>query len=334
MISVIVPIYNAAPYLERCIQSICLQTYQDLEIILVDDGSTDDCPEICETYKKKDGRIKVIHKQNGGVVRAKRAGVSAAAGEFVGYVDADDWIENDYFSQMTKLQRQTNADMVAVNLFTDIGHESNIILNAIPAGTYDCKDILPRLMYSGVFFEYGLQPHLVTKLLRRDILSFVQEAADPHICIGDDAAVVYPYVLNAKKIVVADICGYHYVQHQGSVTKTYRTDELDRIRLLIDYLEQVFKQANVWNIMHRQLDMYQKYLYSMHCMRFFDQGILFPYGGISRGCQVVLYGAGVLGQQIYRYLSDNAYARVILWVDRNTKYYQEIGMEVDRKSVV
>ena len=80
MISVIVPIYNVAPYLERCIESILHQTYRDLEIILVNDGSTDSCPEICETYRKIDGRVKVIHKQNGGTVSAKQAGVLDATG--------------------------------------------------------------------------------------------------------------------------------------------------------------------------------------------------------------------------------------------------------------
>lgn len=329
MISVIVPIYNVAPYLERCIESILHQTYRDLEIILVNDGSTDSCPEICETYRKIDGRVKVIHKQNGGTVSAKQAGVLAATGEFVGYVDADDWIESNYFAQMAKLQCQTNADMVAINLFADIGCESKTVSNTIPSGIYNCKDILPRLIYSGIFFEYGLQPHLVTKLLKRDTLRYVQGAVDPRICVGDDASVVYPYVLNAKKIAVADICGYHYVQHQGSITKTYRTDELDCIRLLIDYLEQVFKQAGVWDIMRHQLNMYQKYLLLMRQMPLLDQKILLPYGGIPYRSRVIIYGAGVTGQQMYQYLTNCRILEVLLWVDRSAAHYQREGLAVN-----
>ena len=96
-ISVIIPVYNVSQYLHRCVDSVINQTYSDLEIILVDDGSPDDCPIICDEYSKKDARVKVIHKPNGGLSSARNAGLDIATGEYVGFVDSDDWIEEDTF---------------------------------------------------------------------------------------------------------------------------------------------------------------------------------------------------------------------------------------------
>lgn len=102
MISIIVPVYNVEKYLERCIESIVNQTYKDIEIILVDDGSPDNCPVICDRYAEKDNRIKVIHKQNGGLINARKSGLEIAQGDYIGFVDSDDWIEPEmyeYFAQ-------------------------------------------------------------------------------------------------------------------------------------------------------------------------------------------------------------------------------------------
>lgn len=112
LISVIVPIYNIAAYLPRCIDSITRQTYQNLEIILVDDGSTDTCPHICDEYAAKDKRIKVIHQQNKGLPSARNAGMEQMHGEFFAFVDADDWIDKTCYEQLMQCQQQTQADLV------------------------------------------------------------------------------------------------------------------------------------------------------------------------------------------------------------------------------
>ena len=100
LISVIVPIYRVEAYLEQCIQSIRNQTYKNLEIILVDDGSDDQCPQICDRYARVDERIKVVHKVNGGLDSARKAGIIAASGKYIGYVDGDDWIEPEMYEQL------------------------------------------------------------------------------------------------------------------------------------------------------------------------------------------------------------------------------------------
>ena len=100
LISVIVPIYKVEAYLERCIRSIVNQTYKNLEIILVDDGSPDSCPDICDVWKEKDDRIKVIHKKNGGLSDARNAGMQIMTGTYISYIDSDDWVANDMYEKM------------------------------------------------------------------------------------------------------------------------------------------------------------------------------------------------------------------------------------------
>ena len=110
-ISVIVPVYKVEEYLDRCVKSIVEQTHKNLEIILVDDGSPDNCPAICDSWAEKDRRIKVIHKENGGVSSARNAALDAATGDFIGFVDSDDWIENDFYELLMKSLAENGSDI-------------------------------------------------------------------------------------------------------------------------------------------------------------------------------------------------------------------------------
>jgi glycosyltransferase involved in cell wall biosynthesis len=112
LISVIVPIYKTEKYIRRCVDSILMQTYKNLEIILVDDGSPDKCPEICDEYAKKDNRVKVIHKQNGGLASARTAGLDMATGCYIGTVDSDDWIENQTYETAMAIMQKHNPDLI------------------------------------------------------------------------------------------------------------------------------------------------------------------------------------------------------------------------------
>ena len=113
LISIIVPIYNIEPYLEDCIKSLTVQTYKNIEIILVDDGSTDGCPDICDKYASLDSRIVVIHKKNGGLVSARKAGLEKSSGKYIGYVDGDDWVEPLMYEDMYNNMKTSNSDIVA-----------------------------------------------------------------------------------------------------------------------------------------------------------------------------------------------------------------------------
>jgi len=329
-ISIIVPVYNAEKYLKKCVDSILEQTYEDIELILVNDGSTDQSGRICDEYSQRSKRVVTIHKKNGGSTNARKAGLRAAKGNYIGFADADDWIETDYLEKMAKVQYDTEADIIVSNHFHDIGEDSKKVCSNFPIGLYKKEQLLSRLIYSGRFFEYGLQPHMVTKLFRKEILLKTQLCVDDRIIIGEDAAVVYPSVLEADRIYISNICGYHYVQHSGSMTKKEIHDEVEMHHLLFGHLESAFRNTGVWDVMEAQVEQYKKYLLFMRQMQRFDNKVLLPYGGIARNSKVVIYGAGVLGQNMYRYLSMVDGIEIVMWVDKNYITYQENGMDVKK----
>lgn len=333
LLSIIVPIYNAEQYLIQCIESIINQTYDNLQIIFVDDGSTDSSLEICNFYAQKDKRIVIVQKENGGVVSARKAGVKAANGKMIGFVDADDWIEPDYFENMMAIFMETNADIVAGGHFHDIGESSVKVLNHVSVGLHETRAILDQLIYSGEFYEYGITPQLYTKIIRSDILKATQESVDERIQCGEDAAVTYPSVLKAKRLYVTDFCGYHYVQHQGSMTKTENREESVLIQVLIKFLEEsignLVSDIVLRDGLRKQLRIYNNYMLSLREIGIFDKKLLLPFGGISYGSKVVIYGAGVLGQKIYQYLLKSKQIEIVEWVDQNFSYYREKGLDVN-----
>lgn len=331
-ISVIVPIYNADKFLEKCIISIINQDYKNLEIILVNDGSTDKSAIICESYRKKDTRIKVIHKKNEGLVSARKSGINRALGKFVCWVDADDWVERHFIQGFVETLNEygTDADVVAMALWHDIGASARREKNGFENGSYTLAQILPKLIYTGDFFEYGICPHLVTKMFKRSIIADAINKVDNIIIAGEDAASVYPAILNCKKIIINNEANYHYVQHTLSITKRTTVNEQERIEKLFDYLIEEFEQKKVYDIMKKQTKVYRNYMFAMRQISVFDkQGeILSPFGGIERNSKIVLYGAGVMGQMLYAYITLLGSVTIQSWVDGNYLYYSSIGREV------
>ena len=142
LLSIIVPVYNVENYLNKCIESILLQTYKNIEVILVDDGSTDLSGKICDKYKRKDKRVKVIHKANEGLVKARKTGIEYASGEVVAYVDGDDWIEMDMYSSMIE-HMDDNVDVVTSGLIYEWkDHERRkIVKDGLKTGFYNRNEI-------------------------------------------------------------------------------------------------------------------------------------------------------------------------------------------------
>ena len=147
--SVIVPIYKVEAYLPRCVDSILAQSFPDFEVILVDDGSPDRCGELCDQYRARDPRVRVIHKENGGLVSARQAGMSVASGDYIVHVDGDDWVAPDLLERAHRAVRAHDPDVVSFpSVSTDGDAPGHRIDEPIPVGLYDrqriCQEILPR----------------------------------------------------------------------------------------------------------------------------------------------------------------------------------------------
>lgn len=332
-ISIIVPVYNVERYLEKCLESILRQTWQEYELILVDDGSADASGEICDRYAALDTRIKVIHKEHGHVTSARKAGLRNASCEFIGWVDADDWIEEDYFEQMALAAQESGADIIAAHHYRDVGTHSYVMRSGLPDGLYKTEAIIPQLMFSGKSGIPAFSGTLWNKLIRKDILEQTALLLDEKITLGEDGIIVYTSVLNAETIMITSINGYHYVQHPVSITKSLSADDLNILALTFHHLEAVFAEKNVLKDLRFQLLQWKKNWLLSRRIEILDQNapknlILFPYGGIAPGSRIVIYGGSEIGKRIQEYVSADQRSEIVLWIDLAYEHFKNMGLPI------
>lgn len=338
VVSVIIPIYNIVEYIESCLVSVMRQTYDKLQIILVDDGSTDHSGQICDQYKMQDNRILVIHKQNEGLVRARKTGLQYASGEYVCYVDGDDWIEPDLIEKLMSGMSRSNANLIVSNHFCHMGEDIWEVRSRRKPGVYDAEMVIPTMLYTGEFYEFGISQFVWAKLFQKDLLWDVQMMVDDRISCGEDVAVTYPYILKSQKTAFLDYAGYHYRQRVNSMTGRCDASGQSSNWILLEYLTNVFRNSAYWDRLQKQLNQYAKNLLLTRQLGWFDamekDRILMPYGGIPGNVRVVIFGAGKLGQSIYSELMDRMSVKIVKWVDSNFKRYQKMRMEIDNPKIL
>lgn len=334
LISIIVPIYMIDRYVGLCIESILNQTYQNLEIILVDDGGKDRCAEICDLYKKKDSRIQVIHKMNGGLVSARKAGLQKSSGEYISYVDGDDWIGPGFIEGLYTAAVTSRADMVCAGFTRDLFSKSVSFTNALASGLYEGEKLrnLWKVMLSyGSYYRPGISTYVWNKLFSRKILLEPQSSVDNRISLGEDGAVTYPALLNCSCVAVIDNVAYHYRQREDSMLKqsTDYSTEAQKLRYLYDYLLCWAKSIPVdLNV----LSQIQDYVLSIALMR---SGGRLPeedysiFDNIYYGKNVVIYSAGTFGQQLVNRFKETEHCRVVAWIDDDYWEYRRCCLDVD-----
>lgn len=339
MLSLIVPVYNIEAYLSRCIESILAQTYREFELILVDDGSTDNSSELCDLYARQHDRIVVIHKENGGLVSARKAGMAAARGEYIGFVDGDDWIEPQMYQYLAGVVSNCQADIVLGGSIEDMGEQTIYYTNRLKPGIYEGQrlreELYPNMLCAANFFCMGIQPYIWNKLLRRELAYEYVSAVDDRIHVGEDVAAVMPMLLKADKVVITDCCDYHYCMRTESMMHTCRSleKEWEGLRILHCFLWNAFRQFAGQYRLEYQLS---HYTVGNMMTRAYGRiagkdgsGTLWPFGyrlGGSRKC--IVYSAGHFGRQVYHYLQYSYPGSVVLWADREYQKYQSMGLPV------
>lgn len=220
-ISVIVPVYNMEQYLERCVNSIVKQTYTELEIILVDDGSTDHSPAMCDDYAAQDSRIRVVHKPNGGLSDARNAGLAVATGAYIGYVDSDDWIEPQMYEKMYRACVENDAQ-VAVCRYASVFYDSTKRGGNGQTTVFDREGILKAYLADSE--EYIVYNSVWSKLFKRDI---VEKELFPVGHNSEDIMYTTKAFCRLDKAVYLDECLYNYViDREGSIMNDNRTDRM------------------------------------------------------------------------------------------------------------
>lgn len=214
-ISVIVPVYNVEKYLRRCIESILSQTFTDFEVLLIDDGSNDRSGEICDEYAKKDGRIRVFHKENGGVSSARNVGLDHASGEWIYFMDSDDVIYDNGLFIFNKYISES-VDMVMAGF--EILNEDNIIIESVEFND-ECKIVQVDTFLKNLYFpaDRHYKGFLWNKIFRHSVLEQHSQRFNPQIYYNEDRLFIFEYVcLSGKPIACSDIIIYKYYVRHGS----------------------------------------------------------------------------------------------------------------------
>lgn len=250
LVSVIVPVYNVEHYLNRCVRSIQNQTYKNMEIILVDDGSPDKCGEMCEEFAKDDKRIRVIHKINGGLSEARNTGIDSAKGSDVVFVDSDDWIDPDMIELLKHVQGKCDADIVECSY-------RNIYKGRIAEETNCSAEVV---VGDSVFALEGMldwkyfKPVAWNKLYKREVLGDIRY---PKGKLHEDEFTTYKYFYNASKLAYVDVSKYNYDRtREDSITgKRFHASNLDAcwaFRERVDF----FKTHNITRLQNKMNNIY------------------------------------------------------------------------------
>lgn len=348
-ISVIVPICNAGEYLYRCVNSILTQSYSELEVILVDDGSTDGSEKICDFYDKTEKRIKVIHQRNSGSAKARKTGLNEAEGEYIIFVDADDYMEPDLCEKMLNRILALDVDFVHADYIENDYKQINNIKN--PAIYRDLTmqeriDILKINVFKMSVLEVKdknlILPSLWSKIYKKEFVKEWYNKIPDSQSFGEDLICLCHMIMNCNSMAVIDDAYYHYSLRENSLSHTRDLEKIVNISGLYKNLQTVFEGYNCRDCIIEELKQYYEFgIFSLielmessmfHINRYY-------YGSMEklRGKKIVLYGAGKVGRDYYDQLCRYRDIAIEAWVDKEHEqkkidYYRVTGLDMIEKS--
>lgn len=246
IISVIIPVYNTKNYLNKCIDSVLRQTYKNIEIIIIDDGSTDGSAELCDMYAKKDKRIKVLHKENSGVSDARNHGLKIAKGKYIGFVDSDDYIEETMYEYLYNLIKKNNADMSICNVFLV---EGKSIREQNTNKGVEIKQLNKLQVLDEILLDRNIQSYSCNKLFKKELFKDVKYPSGKKY---EDIQTIFYLLENCENVVISDLPQYYYVKRDESiVNKVSEKTILDYIEIIenrYEYVKTKYKELYKNNI--------------------------------------------------------------------------------------
>ena len=273
LFSIIVPIYKVEKYLKQCVNSILTQSFADFELILVDDGSPDNCPQICDDYLEIDNRIKVVHKQNGGLVSARKAGLEVAEGEYVVNVDGDDFVKQGYLEEFASSIKEHSADIISVGFIEECeGVEKESVEPIVLEGFYD-KEKLEKEVFPHLFKNingYGIHSTLCGKALKKSLVEPVQKSVDNSIVVGEDYVCFKPCVYLANSMFVSKKCLYVYRNNPKSITQNKKAYDLYGVEKRIEVIKK-HVDLNTFDFNNQISRLITHSLFNAVCSQFYRQ---------------------------------------------------------------
>lgn len=346
LISIIIPVFNTYDYLETCIKSVVEQTYENIEIILVDDGSEDGSSQLCDKYDKLYKNIHAFHNNHAGATASRNLGIEMSKGDYIGFVDSDDWIEPNMYEMLHAVLKCEKADIAVCRFFMnrngiDYPESRRSLFN----GTYSSESgiITDNVIYSSDFRSKGISPNLWDKLFKRSILIEAQSMVDIRTKFAEDDLCVYSALLNADTVTFIDELLYHYRQHDESVTKVQDREYFSKISLFYHQMRDVFEKHPNSEILLDKLDRYMVEF----VLRGLNKSFGFGYGNIVPffmcdkktisdliGYKVILYGAGNVGKDYYFQLINYSAINIVKWIDNNYEECKKNRMDVDSVDIL
>lgn len=319
-VSVIVPIYNVEQYLHRCVDSVVNQTYKDIEIILVDDGSTDDSLKICIEYADKDSRIRIVHQENQGLVSARKAGIKVANGQYIGFVDGDDYIEPNMFESLLYLIEDKKVDFVHSGYYKNES-QINVISDEqmITCVTHEQKENILKEMVFNQINNNSITPSIWSKLFKRDVIWNAYMKIDNSNAYGEDLLCLCYCIKECSSFYIENKCYYHYIVREDSMSHQKGIATLMKDVKLYTALQKLAEEE------------FSEYALGGSIERYFFNGLVFRMNQLSIikspmyllnnieyffDKKIILYGAGQVGQDYYLQLSLYKKCNVVAWVDK------------------
>ena len=246
-ISIIVPVYNKADYLEQCLDSILAQTYENLELLLIDDESTDGSGEICDRYEKEEERVRVFHQKNGGPTAACITGLNNASGDYYMFIDSDDYVNKDMLKEMYALLIGKPGEIVCCNHVLEKQKETIPVLSPLKPGVYEGAKLKQEIKENLIGREERTIPmSRCMKLCEKSIFEGNEKYYDTAIRMGDDFNLICPALLNSTRIVMMEEgLFYHYRYGEDSIVHRYDPNMADSVERLIKSLQEVVKDKEI-----------------------------------------------------------------------------------------
>lgn len=325
-ISVIVPAYNVENYISQCLESIMCQTFTDIEIIVIDDGSQDSTGSICDNYARRDGRIKVIHQGNAGVVNARKKGIELAKGRMIAFADGDDWLEADMLEKMRDAMLLNAVDIVAIGYIKEFEGTNALVYNGLTEKKYSVfsEYFLKNAIYIREKKRMGIEAYLWAKLFWADILKDCLEEMDEDIHFSEDLLFLWRYLVNVKEMYVLEEALYHYRQRDESCVHTYDENFYSQINEVYNRLKRLFIRNNIYERVKESLGqwMFKSILVGINGKFDFGTTFTLPEYYFENDCfakdtKVILYGAGRVGRGYYQYIKNTKCVELVAWVDKN-----------------
>lgn len=327
-ISIIIPVYNTENYLRECLDSVIHQTFKDIEIILVNDGSNDNSTNICREYAMLDSRIKLIEQENGGSAAARKRGITEATGEYVGFVDSDDFIDSDMYE--TLLENIGEHDLITSVAYRQSGSKWE---DSIVPGVYNTDEqmqyVIDNMLTLGDSYLRGISSAVHCKMFRTSLAKMAVKDVDLRVYYMEDAEFICRYILLCKSIYITKICKYHYRIREDSISNSIHDDFMMNLNILYLSLKRAFEGHPQQQRFVEQLQLYLvRYLPELPRRMGFTPKAKFlkyvnPLFNEILEKRIAIYGAGEVGQDYFLHMKRLG-KQPEIWVDKRYDTFENL----------